>query len=158
MSCGNNLCDYNQTKIQIKAYDYYIDEDTFADMRGYIYLYPNRRYDVYEEYYIPNFQKRAQTLRLPLHQDWKLYYGGATLLHSQKEFYPNQPTSGPSIQHYSLDLGIPFKSTEYFYDNLQYSTYPTRIVETDSKASKHTKIIKRTTEMTDAVSPPSSQR
>lgn len=153
MSCGNNLCDYNQTKIQIKAYDYYMDEDTFADMNGFIYLYPNRRYDVYEEYYIPNFQKRAQTLRLPLHQDWKLYYGGATLLHSQKEFYPNQPTSGPSIQHYSLDLGIPFKSTEYFYDNLQHSTYPTRIVETDSKASKHTKIIKRTTEMTDAVSP-----
>lgn len=153
VSCGNNLCDYDKTKIQIKAYDYYMDEETFADMNRFIYLYPNRRYNAYEEYYIPNFQERAQTLCLPLHQDWKLYYGGATLLHSQKEYYPNHPTSAPSKKHYTLDFGTPFKSTEYFYDNLQSSTYPTRIVETDSKASKHTKIIKRTTEMTDSVAP-----
>ena len=66
----------------------------------------------YYDVYLPNIQPR--TTRQPSNVAYTLYYGGKTLLKSQKEYRYASPDSDGEL----------FCTTEYFYDNPAGSVRP----------------------------------
>ena len=91
--------------------------------------------DPYNHVYVPNIEPR--TNRKSSNVYYTLYYGGKTLLKSQKEYrYPFQDSKGEL-----------FITTEYFYDNPTGSVRPTRIVQTDACGDCYTEVTTRVTEM-----------
>lgn len=89
----------------------------------------------YYDVYLPNIQPR--TTRQPSNVAYTLYYGGKTLLKSQKEYRYASPDSDGEL----------FCTTEYFYDNPAGSVRPTRVVRTDACGERYTEATTRVTEM-----------
>lgn len=151
---ADTLTSYNTQSLQVKVYDFYLDkakvEEEYLAM-GNIYLYRDGihtfYFNPYEQLYKPNILPRTSVI-LPK-QDYTLYYGGKTLLKKQLVFMV-EDKEGKGARYEDLfraDLNKPFSQTEYRYDNLQYSTEPTRIITTDSKGMAQTTIVKRVSEM-----------
>ena len=67
--------------------------------------------------------------------------------------FETQVTDSATISDFSKATGTPYQKTEFFYDNLKESSYPTRVVQTDARGGTRTVVTKRVTEMEDAASP-----
>lgn len=151
---SDSLTIYNESKVQVKVYDFYLDKDEvekeYQEMEDILLYEENNHafyFKPYEHQYKPNILPRINVI-LPK-QDYTLYYGGKTLLKKQLVFMV-EDKEGKGARYEDLfrtDLNEPFSQTEYRYDNLQYSTEPTRIITTDSKGMTQTTIVKRVSEM-----------
>uniref|UniRef100_UPI00402880EB RHS repeat domain-containing protein n=1 Tax=Butyricimonas virosa TaxID=544645 RepID=UPI00402880EB len=106
----------------------------------------------YYETYLPNIQPRT-SVKIPP-QVYNIKYGGKTLLKERSVYrFETQVTDSATISDFSKATGTPYQKTEFFYDNLKESSYPTRVVQTDARGGTRTVVTKRVTEMEDAASP-----
>ena len=106
----------------------------------------------YYETYLPNIQPRT-SVKIPP-QVYNIKYGGKTLLKERNVYrFETQVTDSATISDFSKATGTPYQKTEFFYDNLKESSYPTRVVQTDARGGTRTVVTKRVTEMEDAASP-----
>ena len=137
---------YNKTKRQIKAYEYYMNE---VEIRNY-YLGQSTdlvreilRFDPSSEAYYDNVRPRVK----PFHpeQCWTLQYGGKVLIHSIEEYRINKNYSNKSsLSHFSAtNLGNQYNIVKYSYDNIANSTYPTNITKINSKGDEYSTITHR---------------
>lgn len=151
---------YKYKMLQVKAYEYFMDEEfleTYYRNQGNVLLYEdagNACYlNSYSEVYVPNIKPRTR-VQLP-RQFYDIIYGGKTLLREETEYrFETHVTDSAAYSDFSLKAtGIPYQRIEYFYDNVNISSNPTRIVKIDSKGDSYTTVIKRVTEMSDSASP-----
>ena len=144
---------------QVKAYEYYMDEEFLENYyrnQGSIFLYSDgnsyHSFSPYYETYLPNIQPRT-SVKIPP-QVYNIKYGGKTLLKERNVYrFETQVTDSATISDFSKATGTPYQKTEFFYDNLKESSYPTRVVQTDARGGTRTVVTKRVTEMEDAASP-----
>ena len=143
----------------MKAYEYYMDEEFLENYyrnQGSIFLYSDgnsyHSFSPYYETYLPNIQPRT-SVKIPP-QVYNIKYGGKTLLKERNVYrFETQVTDSATISDFSKATGTPYQKTEFFYDNLKESSYPTRVVQTDARGGTRTVVTKRVTEMEDAASP-----
>lgn len=124
--------------------------------QGSIFLYSDgnsyHSFSPYYETYLPNIQPRT-SVKIPP-QVYNIKYGGKTLLKERNVYrFETQVTDSATISDFSKATGTPYQKTEFFYDNLKESSYPTRVVQTDARGGTRTVVTKRVTEMEDAASP-----
>lgn len=153
---GDTLAGYNKILPQMKAYEYYTDQETVEEYyrsQGTVQLCASSSFNPYEEIYLPNILPRTNSV-LPF-QAYSLYYGGKVLLKEQLEFrFVGSGTGEVSSEDFvAKTTGIPFRHTEYFYDNLSVSVHPTRVVSTDSRGDVYTRVVKRVLEMSELADP-----
>lgn len=127
---------------QLKADENYMDaeylENYYRNQQTVLIYrdgYTSYTLSPYYSVYIPNIQPR--TTRQSSNVAYTLYYGGKTLLKSQKEYRYVSPDSDGEL----------FCTTEYFYDNPAGSVRPTRVVRTDACGDRYTEATTRVTEM-----------
>ena len=150
---------YKKVLPQVKAYEYYMDEEfleSYYRDQGSIFLYNdgNTYYSIspYHETYLPNIQPRTSVSIPP--QVYNIKYGGKTLLKERNVYrFESHVTNSATISDFSRATGTPYHKTEFFYDNLKGSSYPTRVVQTDASGETHTVVTKRVTEMEAGASP-----
>ena len=156
---GDTALNYKKVLPQVKAYEYYMDEEFLENYyrnQGSIFLYSDGNYyhsfSPYYETYLPNIQPRT-SVKIPP-QVYNIKYGGKTLLKERSVYrFETQVTDSATISDFSKATGTPYQKTEFFYDNLKESSYPTRVVQTDARGGTRTVVTKRVTEMEDAASP-----
>ena len=156
---GDTALNYKKVLPQVKAYEYYMDEEFLENYyrnQGSIFLYSDgnsyHSFSPYYETYLPNIQPRT-SVKIPP-QVYNIKYGGKTLLKERNVYrFETQVTDSATISDFSKATGTPYQKTEFFYDNLKESSYPTRVVQTDARGGTRTVVTKRVTEMEDAASP-----
>lgn len=150
---------YKKLLPQVKAYEYYMDEEfleSYYRNQGSIFLYNDGNtycsLSPYYETYLPNIQPRT-SVRIPC-QVYDIKYGGKTLLKERNVYrFETHVTDSATILDFSKATGTPYQKTEFFYDNLKGSSYPTRVIQTDARGETYTTVTKRVTEMGDDASP-----
>ena len=156
---GDTALNYKKVLPQVKAYEYYMDEEFLENYyrnQGSIFLYSDgnsyHSFSPYYETYLPNIQPRT-SVKIPP-QVYNIKYGGKTLLKERNVYrFETQVTDSATISDFSKATGTPYQKTEFFYNNLKESSYPTRVVQTDARGGTRTVVTKRVTEMEDAASP-----
>lgn len=140
-ACSSDFC-YVGEFPQLKADENYMDAEYLENYyrnQATVLIYRDglSSYSLspYYNVYLPNIQPR--TTRQPSNVAYTLFYGGKTLLTSQKEYRYASPEGDGEL----------FCSTEYFYDNPEGSVHPTRIVRTDACGDRYTEATMRVTEM-----------
>ncbi len=128
----DSLTCYSQWKQQMKAYDFYMNDTLPGEFGWYRYQY----------------------LKIP-RQNYKLYYGGKTLLKERLVYRFAEPVANElsSDVFYKEQTASPFQRTVYHYDNLEHSLLPTRVETTDSQGTTTTTVTARVTEWNDATDP-----
>ena len=153
---GDRVIGYNRVLPQVKAYEYYMNEDemsAYYQNQGSVFLYRDglmsSSMNPYREIYLPNIQPRTNVV-LPV-QNYNLLYGGKTVLKEQLVYnYGGDVTDRASWRVFSeKTAGTPFEKVEYYYDNLSGSVKPTRVIKTDSHGNTNAIVTKRVTEMQD---------
>jgi len=150
---------YKKVLPQVKAYEYYMDEEfleRYYRNQGNIFLYNDgyilHSISPYNEIYLPNIRPRT-SVRIPP-QIYNIKYGGKTLLKERNVYrFETHVTDSATISDFFRATGTPYQKTEFFYDNLKGSSYPTRVIQTDAKGETYTIVTKRVTEMEDGASP-----
>lgn len=135
-------CGYEREYPQLKIDENYMDAqylENYYQKQPAMRIYQDNGYTYslspYNDVYLPNIKPR--TTRQSSNVAYTLYYGGKTLLKSQKEYRYASPDSEGEL----------FSTTEYFYDNLAGSVHPTRVVRTDACGERYTEATTRVTEM-----------
>lgn len=139
---------FSQSKLQIKAYEYYMDYNSLSAYYSSQSLSTASSFSPYRDVFVKNIAPRTN-ITMP-EQNWELIYGGKVLLKSKKEYQlEHNATTTSSVEHFIIDFetDVPCRKTEYFYDNLSHSTSPTRITANDAKGDKYTSITRRVADM-----------
>ena len=157
---GDSALFYNRYLPQLQAYEYYIDRESVGEyyerqdnillyMDGTAYRYINPHYEIYE----PNILPRTNIVGD--HQVYPLCYGGKVVLKSQSVYHFHDTVAGQmTVADFEReDEGTLDSKTEYFYDYLPTSLFPTRKTVTDSRGGEYMETTKRVCDMADAAMP-----
>lgn len=143
-TCPENF-NYNQNQWQVELCEYYMGG---SELRQYYSNQPKTLLyqDInYRNVYLDPMVKYNQNVvpRLSIQsprQGYKMYYGGKTVLKTQKEYmFPNNTGQSPSIEHLTGELpsgAVLMSDIEYRYDNPILNVSPTRVIHTKANGDQ----------------------
>lgn len=147
---NNSLITYTKYRSQYKRHKYYFDYDA---MEAYYRQHPTVRIYFDNEgggYYLPvkdfflyNYGLQKDIVKF---SGYTLYYGGKTVLSSQKEYSFNTKVSScPSVMHLTGNIPVGYRLEQeirYVYDNPNFNESPSRVERLLSNGEKKIEFVR----------------